>query len=77
MEQQEPAPTITDEPMYHLGSDFAQRVQKGLAQGKSFEEMIAPTPTQAARNRDVWRVAYTPLDHGMMAWYDGYLSRWD
>jgi hypothetical protein len=61
--------------MYQKGSEFAQEVQEGLRNGKSFDDMEAYPPDRAAHIRDISKEP--GVDPIFYEFWDGYVSRWD
>lgn len=59
---------------YQQGVTFAHKVQKGLREGKTFDEMKAFTPEQAAHVRDLHK---RQGNVDFYIWFKGYLSQWD
>jgi len=64
----------SEKSLYQYGAAFAQEVQAGLAEGKTFEELDARPPEKAAQTRDIYR---NNGCFGAAAWWAGYVSRWD
>ena len=56
---------------FESGAQFARSVQAGLAEGKTFEELKALPPEQAARIREIAR-AQGDVDE--FQFWDGYVS---
>lgn len=71
------ASMIGREESYECGASFAQDVQAGLVQGKSFGDMNAFTPEEATRQREYWEQSKNDGLFQYSAFYAGYLSRWD
>lgn len=59
---------------YQLGAEFAEEVQQGLAEGKSFDDLDAFSPEAALHVRDLYAVSGDQETADLLT---GYLSHWD